>query len=64
MMLQCGVHATVAGVLVAPEDLRDELRAGLERGKFEEVEAKVANLERVLEDAQSPLRRLEHSLHP
>jgi len=73
-MLQCGVHATVAGVLyalvipmrrkVAPEDLRDELRAGLERGRFEEVEAKVANLERVLEDAQSPLHRLEHSLHP
>lgn len=73
-VLQSGLHATVAGVLlafvtpmrrkIAPENLRDELRAGLDRGEFEEVEMKVANLERVLEDAQSPLHRLEHMLHP
>ena len=73
-VLQPGVHAIVAGVLLAlatpinhkipPENLRDELRAGLARGKFEEVEMKVANLERVLGDAQSPLHRLEHMLHP
>ncbi len=64
----------MAGVLLAlaipmkrkipPEDLGDELRAGLEQGEFEEVEAKVANLERVLGNAQSPLHRLEHLLHP
>ncbi len=74
IVLQSGVHATLAGVMlalamplkrkVAPENLRDELRAGLERGEFEEVEVKVANLERVLGNAQSPLHRLEHTLHP
>jgi NhaA family Na+:H+ antiporter len=73
-MLQSGVHATAAGVLLAlatpmkrsipPEDLRDQLRAGLEQEKFEEVEIKVAHLERVLGKAQSPLHRLEHLLHP
>lgn len=73
-VLQSGLHATVAGVLLAlatpmkrkipPENLRDELRAGLEHGEFEEVEVTVANLERVLGNAQSPLHRLEYLLHP
>ncbi|MBA3792046.1 MAG: Na+/H+ antiporter NhaA, partial [Rubrobacter sp.] len=40
------------------------LKSGLEEERFEEAEVKVANLERVLEDAQSPLHRLEHLLHP
>ena len=73
-VLQSGVHATVAGVLLALatplrrkiplQNLRSELRAGLDQGELEEVEVKVANLERVLGDAQSPLHRLEHLMHP
>jgi Na+:H+ antiporter, NhaA family len=69
-----GVHPTVAGVLMAfaipirhgmgASELRHETWAALNQGDFEQVEGKMAHLERILEQGQSLLHRLERSLGP
>jgi Na+:H+ antiporter, NhaA family len=74
-MLRSGIHATIAGVLMAlavplrhrlgMQELQQELRSlGSGGGGFEQVEIVIGHLEETLARAHSPLHRIEHALAP
>lgn len=71
-VLVSGLHATIAGVLLAfvipiarqVEAPTEALRRAVSSGDAEAVGSHLAAVERVLEERQSPLHRLEHALQP
>jgi Na+:H+ antiporter, NhaA family len=73
-MLKSGIHATIAGVLMAwavplrhrlsAQELQQELRWVSGRSEFEQVEMMLERLDDVLSKAHSPLHNMEHALAP